>query len=146
MNYICFSIDRWYLIFSSQELIEIIKSQNRIWLIQSYHLKLFILFCKVLYVYIFRSSAFLYLVSCHRLNHVTFNFSDHISVVCGLIWTFFTVLPPRSWYGSLVSDALEEWKSWASVVLLTIGTANIKLATHMSVSVLFFLDPAQTYH
>ncbi len=33
----------------------------------------------------------------HSLIHGAFIFIDHISDVCGSIWTFFTVLAPRIW-------------------------------------------------
>ncbi len=52
------------------------------------------------------------------------NSFGHIYVICRLIWTFLTVLPricQRShlWW-------LDEWESWASVVLLTLISFMIK--------------------
>ncbi len=35
-------------------------------------------------------------------------FFDHIPVVCGLIWTFFTIVPPRIWFKKVFSAG---WRS-----------------------------------
>ena len=66
---------------------------------------------------IFRSSALTHSLT----DNVTNSPFSHISVFfCGLIRMLFTFLPPKIWWGSNLWW-LEEWKSWAYVVLLMSG-------------------------